>query len=187
MVANCSHLKVLVTSRTPLHVRGEQEYSVVPLATPNLGRLDFHELPTPYTSMALFLERARAVKPEFEMTPENARAIIEAANRAGRIHAVVQNRRYVANVRRIRRFLDSGAIGAATSIHADRSQEERIAALESFRRGETSVLVATDVASRGIDVEGISHVVNYDIPYEPETYVHRIGRTGRAGAVHPAS
>jgi predicted ATPase/DNA-binding CsgD family transcriptional regulator len=77
MVANCPHLKVLVTSRTPLHVRGEQEYSVVPLATPNLGRLDFHELPTPYASMALFLERARAVKPEFEMTPENAHAIAE--------------------------------------------------------------------------------------------------------------
>jgi len=77
MVANCPHLKVLVTSRTPLHVRGEQEYSVVPLATPNLGRLDFHELPTPYASVALFLERARAVKPEFEMTPENARAIAQ--------------------------------------------------------------------------------------------------------------
>jgi len=77
LVANCPHLKVLVTSRTPLHVRGEQEYSVVPLATPNLGRLDFHELPTPYASMALFLERARAVKPEFEMTPEHTRAVAE--------------------------------------------------------------------------------------------------------------
>src|SRR5215470_4987309 len=75
MVATCPHLKVLVTSRTPLHVRGEQEYSVVPLATPNLGRLDFHELPTSYASIALFLERAQAVKPEFELTPENARAV----------------------------------------------------------------------------------------------------------------
>src|SRR6266699_1846752 len=75
MVANCPHLKILVTSRTPLHVRGEQEYSVVPLATPNLGRLDFHELPTPYASVALFLERAQAVKPEFQMTPENAHAV----------------------------------------------------------------------------------------------------------------
>lgn len=77
MVATCPHLKILVTSRTPLHVRGEQEYAVVPLAIPNLGRLDFHELPTPYASVALFLERAQAVKPEFEMTPENARAIAE--------------------------------------------------------------------------------------------------------------
>ena len=77
MMANCPHLKVLVTSRTPLHVRGEQEYSVVPLATPNLGRLDVHELPTQYTSVALFLKRAQAVKPEFQITSENARAIAE--------------------------------------------------------------------------------------------------------------
>jgi non-specific serine/threonine protein kinase len=77
MIAHCPHLKVLVTSRIPLHVRGEQEYSVVPLATPNLGRLDFHELPTPYASVALFLERAQAVRPEFQMTPENARTIAQ--------------------------------------------------------------------------------------------------------------
>jgi ATP-dependent RNA helicase RhlE len=71
----------------------------------------------------------------------------------------------------------------ATSIHADRSQEERIAALESFRRGEMPVLVATDVASRGIDVEGISHVVNLSVPFSADDYVHRGGRTARAGAV----
>jgi ATP-dependent RNA helicase RhlE len=70
----------------------------------------------------------------------------------------------------------------ATSIHADRSQEERIAALESFRRGDTSVLVATDVASRGIDVEGISHVVNLNVPFSADDYIHRGGRTARAGA-----
>ena len=75
MVANYPHLKILVTSRTRLHVPGEQEYSVVPLATPNPGRLDFHEIPTPYASVALFLERAQAVKPEFQMTPENAHAV----------------------------------------------------------------------------------------------------------------
>ncbi len=77
MVANCPHLKILVTSRARLHVRGEQEYSVVPLAIPNLGQLDFYELPTPYASVALFLERAQAVRPEFQMTPENAHAIAE--------------------------------------------------------------------------------------------------------------
>jgi ATP-dependent RNA helicase RhlE len=71
----------------------------------------------------------------------------------------------------------------ATSIHADRSQEERIAALESFRRGEMPVLVATDVASRGIDVEGISHVINLSVPFSADDYVHRGGRTARAGAV----
>ncbi len=70
----------------------------------------------------------------------------------------------------------------ATVIHGDRSQSQRIAALESFRRKHTRVLVATDIAARGIDVEGISHVINYDVPMQPEDYVHRIGRTGRAHA-----
>ena len=71
----------------------------------------------------------------------------------------------------------------ATSIHSDRSQEERIAALEAFRRGECPVLVATDVAARGLDVEGISHVINFDVPFSPDDYIHRAGRTARAGAV----
>ena len=70
----------------------------------------------------------------------------------------------------------------AEVIHGDRSQSQRIAALESFRHGRTRVLVATDIAARGIDVEGISHVINYDVPMQPEDYVHRIGRTGRAQA-----
>ncbi|HEX6554643.1 MAG TPA: tetratricopeptide repeat protein [Ktedonobacteraceae bacterium] len=77
MVANCPRLKVLVTSRTVLHIHGEQEYSVVPLAIPDLGRLDYNEISTQYASVALFLERAQAVKPEFQMTPDNARAISE--------------------------------------------------------------------------------------------------------------
>jgi ATP-dependent RNA helicase RhlE len=66
-------------------------------------------------------------------------------------------------------------------IHGDRSQSQREAALRSFKSGKTNVLVATDVAARGIDIESVSHVINYDIPVEPEDYVHRIGRTGRAG------
>jgi ATP-dependent RNA helicase RhlB len=61
-------------------------------------------------------------------------------------------------------------------------QTKRTNRLESFRSGKVKVLVATDVAGRGIHIEGISHVVNYTLPYEPEDYVHRIGRTGRAGA-----
>jgi ATP-dependent RNA helicase RhlE len=71
----------------------------------------------------------------------------------------------------------------ATSIHADRSQEERIAALEGFRRGQFPVLVATDVAARGLDVSGISQVINFDVPHSSDDYIHRAGRTGRAGAV----
>jgi ATP-dependent RNA helicase RhlE len=70
----------------------------------------------------------------------------------------------------------------ATSIHSDRRQEDRIAALEGFRRGDYPVLVATDVAARGIDVEGISHVVNFDVPFSSDDYIHRSGRTARAGA-----
>ncbi len=71
----------------------------------------------------------------------------------------------------------------ADVIHGNRSQNQRIAALEAFRQGHARVLVATDIAARGIDVEGISHVVNYDVPMQPEDYVHRIGRTGRVGNV----
>jgi ATP-dependent RNA helicase RhlE len=67
-------------------------------------------------------------------------------------------------------------------IHADRTQSQREAALRGFREGRYSVLIATDIAARGIDVEAISHVINYDVPETPEDYVHRIGRTGRAGS-----
>jgi len=74
----------------------------------------------------------------------------------------------------------------ATVIHGNRSQSQREAALEAFKRGRTRVLVATDIAARGIDVEGISHVVNYDVPMQAEDYVHRIGRTGRAHAIGEA-
>jgi len=68
------------------------------------------------------------------------------------------------------------------ALHADRHMKERTRALERFSTGKIRVLVATDLAQRGLDVEGISHVVNYDVPLDPEDYVHRIGRTGRAGA-----
>jgi ATP-dependent RNA helicase RhlE len=70
----------------------------------------------------------------------------------------------------------------AEPIHGNKSQNARQRALKNFRAGKTRVLVATDVASRGIDVDDISHVIQFDLPNEPETYVHRIGRTGRAGA-----
>ena len=66
-------------------------------------------------------------------------------------------------------------------IHADRSQPQREAALSAFRDGRTRVLVATDIAARGLDVDAVSHVINYDVPDVPEDYVHRVGRTGRAG------
>jgi ATP-dependent RNA helicase RhlE len=68
----------------------------------------------------------------------------------------------------------------AAALHADRTQQQRMSAVEGFRTGTYPVLVATDVAARGLDIEGIAHVVNYEVPDTPEAYVHRVGRTGRA-------
>jgi ATP-dependent RNA helicase RhlE len=82
---------------------------------------------------------------------------------------------------RLSEQLDRAGIGSA-AIHGNKSQGARERALDGFRRGTTRVLVATDVAARGIDVEGVSLVVNFDLPNVAESYVHRIGRTGRAGA-----
>jgi ATP-dependent RNA helicase RhlE len=82
---------------------------------------------------------------------------------------------------RVVRTLEDGGI-AATAMHADKSQSERTRALADFKSGKIRVLVATDIAQRGLDISGISHVINYDVPQQPEDYVHRIGRTGRAAA-----
>ena len=81
---------------------------------------------------------------------------------------------------RVVRDLDRRKIGAA-AIHGNKSQSQRVRALNGFKDGSTPILVATDIAARGIDVDGIDLVVNYDLPHVPETYVHRIGRTARAG------
>jgi ATP-dependent RNA helicase RhlE len=86
---------------------------------------------------------------------------------------------------RIARKLEMAGIKTAT-LHSNRSQNQRLKALKDFKSGAVRVLVATDIAARGIDVDGISHVVNYDFPMHPEDYVHRIGRTGRAHAVGDA-
>jgi ATP-dependent RNA helicase RhlE len=82
---------------------------------------------------------------------------------------------------RVARQLNRAGI-PAEAIHGDKSQPARQRALADFKASRTDVLVATDIAARGIDVEGVSHVLNYDLPIEPEMYIHRIGRTGRAGA-----
>ena len=71
---------------------------------------------------------------------------------------------------------------ASGEIHGDMEQAQRIAELDRFKKGEIKILVASDVAARGIDIKGVSHVFNYDAPWHPDDYVHRIGRTGRAGA-----
>jgi ATP-dependent RNA helicase RhlE len=82
---------------------------------------------------------------------------------------------------RLTHTLDSAGFRVAC-LHGDRTQQQRLQALEGFRRGEYRILVATDLAARGLDIDRISHVVNYDVPSCPEDYVHRVGRTARAGA-----
>jgi len=80
----------------------------------------------------------------------------------------------------VRALSAAGIVSSA--IHGNKSQSQRVSTLNAFRAGRTRVLIATDIAARGIDVDGISHVINYDLPHVPESYVHRIGRTARAGA-----
>jgi ATP-dependent RNA helicase RhlE len=82
---------------------------------------------------------------------------------------------------RVAKQLEAAGIGAEP-IHGNKSQNARERALAAFKSGACRVLVATDIAARGIDIDGITHVINFDLPNIPETYVHRIGRTGRAGA-----
>jgi ATP-dependent RNA helicase RhlE len=86
---------------------------------------------------------------------------------------------------RLARKLSSLGLKAA-ALHADRTQQQRTQAVEGFRSGSYRVLVATDVAARGLDIDGITHVVNYEVPSSRETYVHRVGRTGRADATGTA-
>ena len=86
---------------------------------------------------------------------------------------------------RVVRHLEKAGIEAA-AMHADKTQPQRIKALEDFRSGKVRVLVATDIAQRGLDISGITHVINYDVPQHAEDYVHRIGRTGRAAATGDA-
>ncbi|MEO7664821.1 MAG: DEAD/DEAH box helicase, partial [Candidatus Limnocylindrales bacterium] len=86
---------------------------------------------------------------------------------------------------RLATYLDRHGVDAV-AIHSDRTQPERTRALEGFKTGTIRVLVATDVAARGLDIEDLPHVVNYELPWQPQDYIHRIGRTGRAGATGDA-
>jgi superfamily II DNA/RNA helicase len=86
---------------------------------------------------------------------------------------------------RLARKLASAGIKAA-ALHADRTQDQRRAAVEGFKGGRFTVLVATDIAARGLDIDRIRTVINYEVPDSPEAYVHRVGRTGRANEVGEA-
>jgi len=81
---------------------------------------------------------------------------------------------------RLAHYLEKQGI-EATAIHGDKSQQQRTEALEDFKSGKARVLVATDVAARGLDIDDLPHVINFELPHVPEDYIHRIGRTGRAG------
>jgi ATP-dependent RNA helicase RhlE len=121
------------------------------------------------TQWVLFVRQSdkRALLREVLRDPSLTRAIVFTRTKAG--------------ANRVARDLDAAGV-AAEAIHGNKSQNARQRALGAFRDGQVRVLVATDIAARGIDVDGISHVINFELPNEPESYVHRIGRTARAGA-----
>jgi ATP-dependent RNA helicase RhlE len=111
---------------------------------------------------------------------DRKRAALESLLRASDVERAIVFTRTKRGANRLRESLETGGIGAEV-IHGNKSQNARERALEAFKRGQTRVLVATDIAARGIDVDGVSHVFNFDLPEVAEAYVHRIGRTGRAG------
>ncbi|MBI5506780.1 MAG: DEAD/DEAH box helicase [Deltaproteobacteria bacterium] len=112
---------------------------------------------------------------------ERKAALLSTLLRREEMNSVLVFVRRKVDADRLARAVSRGGV-AATSIHADRSQEQRLAALDGFRSGEFPVLIATDVAARGLDVSGISHVINFDVPHSSDDYIHRAGRTARAGA-----
>lgn len=113
-------------------------------------------------------------------TSEKTSKLTEILTKAEVRRAIVFIRTKRATSKVEKRLIDSGL--KVGSIHGDKSQNARQRTLTAFRRGKINILAATDVAARGIDVDDVSHVINYDLPEDAETYVHRIGRTGRAGA-----
>jgi ATP-dependent RNA helicase RhlE len=125
---------------------------------------------------------ARTIKHSIEVLPRNRKidwlASFAKRDASGPVLVFVRTK---IGADRVARQLQSKSIRAA-ALHADRTQQERTQAVEGFRAGRHPVLVATDIAARGLDIEGIAHVVNFEVPDTPEAYVHRVGRTGRAGA-----
>ncbi len=108
------------------------------------------------------------------------RALLVKLLRSSDFNQVLVFTRTKIETNKLARELERAGI-AADSIHGDKSQQDRMKALEAFKNGTTLVLVATDVAARGLDIDELPHVINYELPHTPEDYVHRIGRTGRAG------
>ena len=116
---------------------------------------------------------------------ENKSALLESILEDESVYRVLVFTRTKHGANRIAKILSKKRI-RTEAIHGNKSQSARMQALNKFRSGHVRVLVATDVASRGLDVDGITHVINYELPKEAESYVHRIGRTARAGATGTA-
>jgi ATP-dependent RNA helicase RhlE len=117
----------------------------------------------------------------YKVPEENKRDVVEFLIRGRSLKQVLVFSNTKIGASRLSRYLEQCGI-KASAIHGDKTQQERMAALEAFKNGEIDVLVATDVAARGLDISDLPCVINYDLPYNAEDYVHRIGRTGRAGA-----
>jgi superfamily II DNA/RNA helicase len=117
----------------------------------------------------------------YKVGEEQKRDVVEFLIRQRELKQVLVFSNTKIGASRLSRYLEQAGI-KASAIHGDKTQQERMAALESFKQGEIDVLVATDVAARGLDISDLPCVINYDLPYNAEDYVHRIGRTGRAGA-----
>jgi len=129
---------------------------------------------------------AETIVQHFYNAPQGSKIdLLVHALEAERMQSVLVFSRTKHGADKISRRLERTGIASA-AIHSNRTQSQREKALEGFKEGKFRVLVATDIAARGIDVSGISHVINYDIPQYPEDYIHRIGRTGRAGATGDA-
>jgi ATP-dependent RNA helicase RhlE len=117
----------------------------------------------------------------YKIAAEGKRALLEHLVRSGALTQVLCFMRTKHGASRLARQLVRDGL-MAESIHGDKSQQARMEALDAFKDGKLQVLVATDVAARGLDIDMLPHVLNYELPHVPEDYIHRIGRTGRAGA-----
>src|SRR5262249_26799232 len=117
---------------------------------------------------------------------DNTRALLRQLLADNDLERVIVFTRTKRGANRVAEALDRGGV-PSEAIHGNKSQNARQRALDSFSRGRARVLVATDLAARGIDVQGVTHVINYELPAGAESYVHRIGRTARAGASASAS
>jgi superfamily II DNA/RNA helicase len=123
----------------------------------------------------------RVTQVVYKVSEEHKRDVVAHILRQRELKQVIVFSNTKIGASRLSRSLEQEGM-KATAIHGDKTQQERMAALESFKKGEIDVLVATDVAARGLDISDLPCVINYDLPYNAEDYVHRIGRTGRAGA-----